>query len=291
MSLDVLQSILTSALVLGSLYALMAAGLALIWTTLGIFNFAHGALMMIGAYMAWMVASDAGLGLGPVAGLALGTAALIGLGILLERLVVRPFLGSPQVVLITVITTLAAMIFLQNAALLTWGPRMKQTSSLAEHGVSIVGFTFSASEVAIVIAAPLCLGLLWTFLTRTRLGTAIRAVSRNPESAALVGINVSQMYSLAFAVSAGLAGLAGILLGSLRFITPEMGMDPLIKALVVVIFGGLGSIGGTIGAAYVVGLFEATSSYFIGLYWTPALLFLVMIVTLVIRPTGLFGKK
>lgn len=291
MSIDALQSIFSSALVLGSLYALMAAGLALTWTTLGIFNFAHGALMMIGAYIAWQIGTYAGLGLGLAAGMAIGVAALVGLGIVMERLVVRPFLRSPQVVLITVITTLAAMIFLQNSALLSWGPRMKQIPPLLPGGVEILGMSFSAHELLIIVTAPLLLGGLWLFLTRTRLGTAIRAVAQNPESASLMGLDVSRMYSLAFAISAGLAGFAGILLGSLRFITPTMGLDPLIKAIIVVIFGGLGSLGGTVGAAYIIGIFESISLYYVGLYWTPALLFLIIIIVLVVRPNGLFGKE
>ncbi len=106
-----------------------------------------------------------------------------------------------------------------------------------------------------------------------------------------MGMNVSLLYSSAFALSAGLAGLSGILLGSVRFITPSLGAEPLVKALIVVIFGGLGSLGGTIGAAYVIGLMEAISIYVVGLYWTQALLFGVMILVLLVRPTGLFGRK
>ena len=291
MTIGAIQSILSGAIVLGSLYALMATGLALTWTTLGIFNFAHGALMMLGAYIAWTVAADEGLGLGMAAGVAVGVAALVAVGIVVERLVIRPFLGSPQVVLVTVITTLAAMIFIQNGALLAWGPRMKQSPSILDHGASVAGFDFSGPETIIILAAPISLGLLWAFLTYSRLGTAIRAVAQNPEAATLVGIRASSLYSFAFALSAGLAGLAGILLGALRFITPEMGLDPLIKALVVVIFGGLGTLAGTIGAAYLIGLFESVSVYFVGHYWTPALLFLVIIVTLLLRPTGLFGRE
>ena len=106
-----------------------------------------------------------------------------------------------------------------------------------------------------------------------------------------MGMNVPLLYSTAFVLSAGLAGLAGILLGSIRFITPSLGSEPLVKALVVAIFGGLGSLGGTIGAAYVIGMAEAVSVFFIGLYWTPAILFGMMILVLLVRPTGLFGKR
>lgn len=290
MSLDVLQAIVGSAVVLGSLYALMAAGLALTWTTLGIFNFAHGALMMLGAYLAWQVGTDAGLGLGIGAGLAISVALLIGLGIVMERTVVRPFLHSPQVVVVTVVTTLSAMTFLQNLVLLTWGPRMKQLPPMLSGGVQVLGLSFSAHELLIILAAPALLGGLWAFLTRTRTGTAIRAVAQNPEAAQLMGLNVSRLYSVAFAISAGLAGIAGTLLGSLQFVTPTMGMDPLIKGIIVVIFGGLGTIAGTIGAAYIIGTLESIGLYFVGLYWTPTLLFVLIILVLIVRPAGVFGR-
>ena len=291
MNLETVSSIASSALVLGSFYAIIATGLALTWTTLGIFDFAHGALIMVGAYMAWEVGNKAGLGLGPIVGLVVGVVALLALGLVLERLVVRPFLGSKNVVLVTVITTLAAMIFLQNGALLIWGPQMKQTTPVVTGSLGYMEFSFSGNEVAIIFAAPICLLALWVFLTNTRVGTALRAVSQNPEAALLVGVRASRMYSLAFGLSAALAGVAGALLGSSHFITPTMGLDPLLKALVVVIFGGLSTLAGTIGAAYIIGAIEAVSDYFLGLYWTPTLLFLVMIVVLIIKPNGLFGSE
>ncbi len=285
------QSVFLSGIVLGSLYAMMATGLSLVWTTLGIFNFAHGIFMAVGALVAWQVGTDLGWGLGPAAGLAIGVAVLVGIGFLSELVVVRPFLARRDVVLIAVITTLSASIFFENGTLLIWGARYKQLEPLIPGKVDLLSTAISAHEVLIIVIAPLTLVLLWLFLKFTRIGSAIRAVSQNRESALLMGMNVSLLYSSAFALSAGLAGLSGILLGSVRFITPSLGAEPLVKALIVAIFGGLGSLGGTIGAAYVIGLLEAISVYFIGLYWTPALLFGVMILVLLVRPTGLFGRK
>lgn len=285
------QSVFLSGIVLGSLYAMMATGLSLVWTTLGIFNFAHGIFMTIGAFVAWQFGTDLGWGWGPAAGIAIGVAALVGLGFLSEFILVRPFLARPGLVLIAVITTLSAAIFLENSSLLIWGGRYKQLPPLIEGKVGLLSTAISAHEVLIIGIAPLTLLALWLFLKFTRTGSAIRAVSQNRESALLMGMNVPVLYSTAFGLSAGLAGLAGILLGSIRFITPTLGAEPLVKALVVAIFGGLGSLGGTIGAAYVIGLMEATSTFFIGLYWTPAILFGVMILVLLVRPTGLFGKK
>ena len=291
MSLETVASVLASGLVLGSLYSLMAAGLSLVWSTLGIFNFAHGIFMTLGAYVAWEVGNQAGLGYGAAAGVAVAVAALAGLGCLAERVLIRPFLGRENVVMIAVITTLAALTFLENATLLIWGPRLKQLSPLAPGTVGFAGATMSVHQAIIVVVAPLVLVALWLFLKYWRLGAAIRAIGQNRDAALLIGLSVERLYMLAFAASAVLAGLAGILLGAMRPMTPTMGAEPLVKALVVAIFGGLGSIGGTIGGAYVIGLVEAVSTYAIGLYWTPAVLFGLMIAVLLWRPNGLFGRS
>ena len=291
MDLSSAQTVLVSGIVLGSLYAMMATGLSLIWTTLGIFNFAHGVFMTFGAYVAWQVSTTHGFGLGGAAGIALGVATLFGLGCLSEVLLVRRFLKRRDVVMVAVITTLAAAIFLENSIQLVWGPKLKQLPPLIEGNTRIIGVTISAHETLILVIAPVTLTVLWAFLKWTRLGSAIRAVGQNRELAALLGMNERALFGLAFGLSAGLAALAGILLGSRGFITPEMGNEPLVKALVVAIFGGLGSLMGTIGGAYMIGMMEAFGVFFIGLYWTPTVLFLIMIVTLLVRPTGLFGQK
>lgn len=291
MMLDTTASILVSGLVLGSLYAVMATGLTLVWSTLGIFNFTHGVFMTIGAFIAWQVGVAEAWNLGAAAGLSAAAAVLIGLGCIVEMTLVRPFIGRRDQVMLCVITTLAAMTILQNGVLLTWGPRLKQLPPLIAGTVDILGVTISAHEALIVVLAPTVLIALWLFLHRTRTGAAIRAVGQNPEAATLMGLNVHALYALAFALSAALAALAGVLLGSIRFISPELGAEPLVKALIVAIFGGLGSIAGTIGGAYVIGLFEAICTYFIGLYATPAVLFAAMIAVLMLRPVGLFGKR
>ncbi|MEM9105644.1 MAG: branched-chain amino acid ABC transporter permease [Pseudomonadota bacterium] len=280
---------LVSGLVLGSLYALMASGLSVVWTTLGVFNFAHGALMMFGAFVAWTVSEALGLGL--LTGIAAGTLSAAVIGVVIERLLVRPFYGNRNMLLITVMTTLAAMIILEKSALILWGARLKQLPRLIEGEVSVLGATISAHEAVLIVLAPLLLIALWQFTVRSTAGRSLRAVGQNQESAALIGIDVPVAFALAFGLSAALAGLTGSLLGSIRFITPTMGAEPLIKAMIVVIFGGLGSLGATAGAAYLIGLIEALLILWVGLYWTPFMLFLMMIVVLVFRPNGVFGGK
>ncbi|MEL6522398.1 MAG: branched-chain amino acid ABC transporter permease [Pseudomonadota bacterium] len=279
---------LVSGVVLGSLYALMASGLSLIWTTLGVFNFAHGALMMIGAFIAWTVSE--GLGVGLWAGLAAGVGATAILGILIEYVLIRPFYQRPNMLLITVMTTLAAMIILEKSAQIIWGARLKQLPRLMEGDVAIFGAVVSRHEALIVVIAPLILIALWAFATRTATGRSLRAVGQNQDAAALLGINVPLTFALAFGLGAALAGLTGVLLGGIRFITPSLGAEPLVKAMIVVIFGGLGSLGATVGAAFVIGLAEAFLVLVLGLYWTPFMLFLGLIIVLIFRPNGLFGR-
>ncbi|MBW5437968.1 branched-chain amino acid ABC transporter permease [Bradyrhizobium canariense] len=290
MTSDILSAIIVSGIVLGSGYALMASGLSLVWSTLGIFNFAHGVLMTLGAYLAWTVSDAAGLDFGLATGIAVSIAAMVGVGILIERVVVRPFYDHRDILLITVMTTLAAMIVIQKGIQLIWGARLKQLAPIMPGNVRLLQTTISAQEALIIVLAPLVLCALWLFLGRSRIGRAIRAVGQNPSAARLIGIDVSLIFIIAFAVSAVLAGLTGVLLGSVRLLTPEFGAEPLVKALIIVIFGGLGSLSGTILAAYIIGLLEATLVFLVGIYWAPSLIFVLLIFVLILRPQGLLGK-
>ncbi|MEJ8572996.1 branched-chain amino acid ABC transporter permease [Microbaculum marinum] len=290
MTADTLSAILVSGIVLGSVYALMASGLSLVWSTLGIFNFAHGVLMTLGAYVAWTVSDAAGLGLWIGAGVAVGIAAVIGVGILMERLVVRPFYDNRDILLITVMTTLAVMIFLEKGIQLVWGARLKQLTPIAPGQVDFLGTTISAQEMLIIVVAPILMVALGAFLRWSRIGRGIRAVGQNANAARLIGIGVSQLFVVTFALSAALAALTGILLGSVRLLTPTFGAEPLVKALIIVIFGGLGSLGGTVAASYLIGILEAALIFVIGIYWAPSMIFVLLIVVLLFRPQGLFGK-
>lgn len=287
--MDTLLATLVSGLVVGSLYALMASGLSLVWTTLGVFNFAHGALMMVGAFIAWTV-SEA-VGAGPVAGVVAGTLGAGLIGIVIERLVIRPFYASRNMLLVTAMTTLAVTIILERGAQMIWGPRLKQLPPLVDGEIRLFGNAISAHEALLLVAAPVILIALWRFTVSSKIGRSLRAVGQNQDSAALIGVDVPTAFALAFAISAALAGLTGALLGSIRFITPAMGSEPLTKAMIVVIFGGLGSLGSTAGAAYLIGFIEAFLVLWVGLYWTPFALFLLMILVLLLRPNGIFGKR
>ena len=291
MDITILQTIILSGLVLGSLYALMSTGLSLIWGTVRMFNFAHGSLVMLGAYVAWSIGNDRGLGLGKWVGAILGCAALFGVGMLAERLLVRSFINKRNAVIMVLITTLAASSFIDNSALIIWGARMKRLATMWPGKIPILAGVVQGNDLLAIILAPVMLILLWLFLKRTRMGMAIRGVEQNLDFSRLVGVNVSSIYRITFGLGAAMAAVAGVLLGVKNFMSPDMGGDTLLKAFVVVVLGGLGNIPGTIGAAYIVGLLEAASMQFVGMYWSGAVLFLVMILVLIVRPTGIFGER
>lgn len=282
-----LEAILLSTLFLGSLYTLMATGLALVWGTLRIFNFAHGSLLMLGAYIAWTFAGN----LGPALGIVLAITCMFVIGVLLERGLVDPFLKRSNVALVAIMTTLSASIFLNNLALILWGPRFKQLPAIVGGSLSMLGTRVSGVQLLSMVLAPVLLLGLWLFLRGTKIGLAIRGVEQNHPAALLMGVNVRFIYAFTFGVAAVFATIAGIILGMTQFIKPDVGGDPLLKAFIVVILGGLGSLGGTAVAAYLLALLEAISVTVLGLYWTPFLLFAVMILMLVVRPSGLFGQR
>lgn len=288
-SLDTLLAITSGGLVLGAIYALMAAGLAAVWTTLGIFNFAHGAFIALGAYIGWQIADAQAAGLGLALGVAVAVVVLFVFGLVVHLILVRPFERRPDIVTATVITTLAGTAIIESAINLIWGPRSKQLGRLGAGEFDLGLIRVPAADLVLIAVVAATLASLGWFLGRTQTGRAMRAVSQNREAAELMGLDVPRLYALAFGLSAAMAGLAGIFVGGLRFMTPTMGADPLMKALIVVILGGIARFTSPIYAAFLVGLVESFSNYFVGLYWTPAVLFTIMIVVLFFKPSGLFG--
>jgi branched-chain amino acid transport system permease protein len=280
----------SGGLVLGALYALMAAGLAAVWTTLGIFNFAHGAFIALGAYIGWQIADAQAAGLGLAAGVAVAVVVLFLAGVLFHLILVRPFERRPDIVTASVITTLAGTAIIESAINLIWGPRSKQLARLGGGEVDLGLIRIPTADLVLIAVVVATLAGLGLFLRRSRTGRAMRAVSQNREAAELMGLDVPRLYALAFGLSAAMAGLAGIFVGGLRFMTPTMGADPLMKALIVVILGGIARFTSPIYAALLVGLVESFSNYFVGLYWTPAVLFAIMIAVLIAKPSGLFGQ-
>lgn len=271
----------------GSVLGLMAIGLTLIWGALRMLNLAHGALYLVGGYLAWTLINWYELPLWPAFVVGVIGAALVGL--VLQITLINPILGKPGWDTASLIATVGAGIAIESIVLLVYGARVKQMPVALEGNFSIFGVPKANQGMFIIIAALVSLFLLSTFLRNSRYGMAIRAVSQQMDAAQLMGIPTRQIFLIVMMVSAALAGLAGVLLSSIFYLSPTAGFNPMIKALVVTIFGGLGSVKGTIWAAYIIGLLEAFLIVYMGASWALPGLFLFMIVVLTIRPTGLFG--
>lgn len=271
----------------GSVLGLMAIGLTLIWGSLRMLNLAHGALYLVGGYAAWTLINWYNLPLWP--SFVLGVIATAIVGFILQIILINPILGKSGWDTASLIATVGAGIAIESIVLLTYGARVKQMPVAIQGNFSIFGILKANQGLFIIVAALVSLFLLSIFLRTSRYGMAIRAVSQQMDAAQLMGIPTRQIFLIVMMVSAALAGLAGVLLSSIFYLSPTAGFNPMVKALVVTIFGGLGSVKGTIWAAYIIGLLEAFLTVYMGASWALPGLFLFMIVMLIIRPNGLFG--
>lgn len=287
--MDATFSILISTLVLGALYSALASGLALIWSTVRVFNYAHGALLMLGAYVTWTLVNGAGLPM-PV-GLALAAMIMGLLGVLFERVFVAPFIRREGGTMQIMVVTLAVASALQGLAQVVWGPTNRQIDGFDDGNVQVLGQAIGAPQAALVVVAPILVACVALWLRYSRTGTQIRAVEQNPDLARTIGISSSAVYAIVFFIACALAGVAGAFYGSIYFLTPTAGGGPLLTAFVVLVLGGARSLFGTIAAAYTVGLIESASNYLFGLQWTPVIVFGTMILVMLVRPEGLVSRK
>jgi branched-subunit amino acid ABC-type transport system permease component len=280
-----------SGLVTGSVYALMTVGMTLIYGTLRTLNMAHGSMIMVGGYVAWMVFS--GFGLGPIPGMVAAALVTFAFGIVIQQVAVRPLIGRRGVdfEMTAFISTFAVTILLANVALQVYGARNKAVPPVIRGRLHLLeGVSVSWHSLVMAAIAVGTLLALGAYLSKTRYGLAISAVAQQLDAARLMGIPAQRVYNLTMGVSSALAGIAGVLLASVFFVSPNAGDLPLLKALIVAIFGGLGSVRGTILAAYIIGLAEALVSLYLGVKWSLPVLFLSIMVVMLFRPTGLLGK-
>jgi len=271
----------------GSVYGLMALGLTLAWGAVRLLNLAHGAIFIIGAYAAYWVVSSLHLTILVALPVGVLTAALF--AALLHALFIRPVIGKPGFDNATLVATVGLSIAVSAAALLIFNPEYKVVPPVVP-GASIVAGVQITNQGLLVIAASLALfAVVYLFLTYTRQGMAIRAVSQQREAASLMSIPVVRTYGVVITISGALAGVAGVLLSPFFFLNPSSGFNPMIQALIVTIFGGLGSVRGALVAGYVLGLFESFVEVYLGVAWALPGVFLLIIVMLIVRPNGLFG--
>jgi branched-chain amino acid transport system permease protein len=279
---------LVNGLTLGSLYALVAIGLALVVGVLRLINFAHGELFMMGAYLFFLARLDGATpywlaALATVAGMAV-------LGYLFERAVIERVLDKSWRV--QLIATLAISVIIVNAFILAWGLHPKMAPTAYASRFLEVGIVRVAEQRALVFAvAPIAFLLFSLFLQRTRIGRAMRAISQNREACLVVGVDPHRIAGITFAISASLAGLASALVVPLYSVFPLMGTVLTFKALAAVIMGGFGQIKGALLASYVLGVADAMAAGFISSSHADLVVFGVMVVTLLLRPQGLFGRR
>lgn len=276
-----------SGLLYGSVYGLMALGLTVIWGAMRLLNLAHGALYLVGGYVAWTVVNRLSLPLELAVPVSVAGAAVAGL--LMYGLFLRPLVGRPGWDSATLITTVGVGIAIEAAALLVFGPQVKDFPSILDGSFTVERVLILHQGLLVIGVAAVSLLAMNAYLRASRRGMAIRAVSQDVQAASLMGIPIDATFAFVIAISAGLAGLAGVLLSSTFYLSPTSGFTPMILAVVVTILGGLGSIKGTVVAAYSIGLIESFVNVYVGSSWGLPVLFSTMILVLTVRPNGLFG--
>lgn len=275
-----------SGTILGNIYGLMALGLTLIYGIGNIFNFTHGAFFIWGAYLAWFLITQVHLNM--FLSILLSVSCLFLFGLIWEKWVLKPKRQD----FVSIITIgLGLMMILDSMAHYLFDPTKKALPPLVEGNVDLFFVTRGMNEVVDFLIAMGILFMLWFFFAKTRLGMAIRAVSENNIGASIIGIDVDKIYTLSFAIGISLAGLSGILLAPEVYISTEVGGDALLKAVIIVILGGLGSVKGSMYAAFILGMIESAISMYVGMFWVLPSWFFIMVLILAIRPRGLYGTR
>ena len=276
---------------LGSVYAIIALGYTMVYGIAKMLNFAHGDIIMIGSYVVFVTVSS--MGLPPVLGVLLAVAACTLLGVVIERVAYKPLRNaSPLAVLITAI---GVSYLLQNVALLIFGADTKSFTSVVKiPALKLAGgqLNITGETIATILSCIVIMVCLMVFINRTRAGQAMLAVSEDKGAATLMGINVNGTIALTFAIGSALAAIAGVLLCSAYpSLTPYTGSMPGIKAFVAAVVGGIGSIPGAFIGGVLLGVIEILSKAYISSQLSDAIVFSVLIIVLLVKPTGILGKK
>ena len=285
-------SYLINGLSLGSVYAIIALGYTMVYGIAKMLNFAHGDVIMIGAYVTLMGMTKSGLS--PIVSVLIAVVVCTALGMVIERVAYKPLrnAASPLAVLITAI---GVSYLLQNVALLIFGANAQsfpsavkwEGISLADGALNVSGETIVTTVICVVIMV-----VLMTFIKKSKAGQAMRAVSEDKGAAQLMGINVNGTIALTFAIGSALAAIAGVLLCSAYpSLTPYTGAMPGIKAFVAAVFGGIGSIPGAFIGGILLGIIEILGKAYISSQMADAIVFAVLIIVLLVKPTGLLGKN
>lgn len=280
--------VFANGLVLGGIYACIAAGFSLVWGVLNVINILHGSMIVLGAYLAFFAHQAFGINpflFAPVAG-----AALFVLGFAIQRVAINPVMSRP--VLLTLTLTFGLNLFLDNLMLSLFKADYRKITLAEPLGVLDLGGVYVPVDRIVATAVGLLLvGALWLLLRSTQLGRAIVAVRMDREAASLMGIDVKRTYAIAFALGAFMAGAAGSLLGAIFPISPVASGGYLGKAFVICVLGGLGSIPGVVVGGFALGIIESFGTLVLGPEHALTLAFVLLILLLMFRPSGLLGRR
>ena len=287
----VFLSNLVNGLSLGSVYAIIALGYTMVYGIARMLNFAHGDVIMVGAYISFCATSY--LHLPPVAGLLVAICVCTCMGIMIVGLAYRPLRGTGS--LAVLITAIGVSYFLQNCALLIWGSAPKVFTSVVKgaHGLKLFNgqLTITAESIVTLLTCIVIMICLTIFISRSKMGKAMRAVSEDNDAARLMGINVNQTISMTFAIGSSLAAIAGVLLcSSYPALMPTTGAMPGIKAFTAAVFGGIGSVPGAMLGGIMLGVIEIMGRAYVSSELSDAIVFGVLIIVLLVKPSGLLGR-
>ena len=283
-------SYLISGLGLGSVYAIIALGYSMVYGIAKMLNFAHGDVIMIGAYVSFLAMTVMGMPFLVSAIIAILACTI--LGVLVERLAYKPLRQASS--LAVLITAIGVSYFLQNASQIIWGSDTKIYPTLFPGNISMFNGQLSVSYLTIItiVVCLVIMGGLTLFINRTKTGKAMRACSEDKGAATLMGINVNRIISITFAIGSGLAAIAAVLLcATYPSVYPTLGSMPGIRAFTAAVFGGIGSIPGAFLGGILLGIIETLAKAYISTQLSDAIVFAVLIVVLLIKPAGLLGKK
>lgn len=282
---------LINGISIGAVYAIIALGYTMVYGIAKMLNFAHGDVIMVGAYISFCVTNY--LGLSAIVSIVAAMAICTLLGILIEGLAYKPLRGTPS--LAVLITAIGVSYFLQNAAQLIWGAAPKNfTSVVTMSPIKLFdgGLVITGEAILTVVVSALVMVGLTLFTAKTKTGKAMRAVSENRDAAQLMGINVNRTISTTFAIGSALAAVAGVLLCStVPTLQPTTGSMPGIRAFTAAVIGGIGSMPGAMLGGVLLGVIETFSKKYISTEFSDAIVFAVLIVILLVKPAGLLGKQ
>ncbi|MBI5604668.1 MAG: branched-chain amino acid ABC transporter permease [Deltaproteobacteria bacterium] len=272
-------------LVWGTVIAFIALGLTIIFGLMDIVNFAHGEFYMLGAFFGYsllfVIPNFWGALL--VAAIAVGL-----LGLLIEIFMFRRLYGRDPI--FHLLLTFGLGMMFREAATLIWGGETRRVDVPITNTIDVLGMTYPVYRLLILVIGIVVLIAIWYVLSKTETGAMIRAASQDRLMSAALGIRVSLVYTLVFACGAGLAGFSGVLMSPIYFVYPTMGIDAILRAFIVVIVGGMGSLMGALVASIMIGEVESLASLWISPTWAETLVFIALILTMILKPSGLFGK-